>query len=358
MKLHLFHPFSPMQVVIATVAFVLASPGWQQVTAQPYDEVYGMPNDVLSEEPPCCPSPWEHRSSVFGESLYLHPTGVDMAHAQQQNGLGGAGTVPFGRIGTLDLHHESAFRSGFNWALDSCSSFAASYTKLDTDAIDEVVPPAIPAGAVGSLVHHPGTLLTASVGPVRATYAIDFELAEVDYRRLWFGSDSGWVNYFLGARYGRLGQQFRQQGVFGGALGGAIDTTTEIDFDGGGLVIGLDFERRFGWHGFSMYGRTSAAALVGDFRSDYSMLNRTTSVQLALARWEDSRCVPMLDCELGVAWTSWGGHLRISAGYTAMFWFNAVTTPEFVRAVQDNDYADVGDTISFDGLIGRAEYLW
>jgi hypothetical protein len=294
---------------------------------------------------------------VFGEFLYLHPTGVDMAHAQQQNGLGGAGTVPFGRVGTVDPHHEPGVRFGFTYALDCCSSFRTFATWLQTDAVDRVVPPGIPSGAVGSLVHHPGAALTASVGPVDAAYDFELRMVEVNYRRLWCASDQGWLNYFVGAKYGQLEQEFQQTGVFGGGLGGAIDTTSEIDFDGGGLTMGLDFEVLWR-HGFSLYGRGSVSAMVGEFRSDYSMFNSTAAIQLALAQWEDDRFVSMLEYELGLAWVDKCEHVRISAGYTAMFWFNAVTTPSFIDAVQADNYTDVSGTIAFDGLVGRIEFMW
>jgi len=39
-------------------------------------------------------------------------------------------------------------------------------------------------------------------------------------------------------------------------------------------------------------------------------------------------------------------------------WFNIVSTPVFVDAVQADNYVDVDDTISFDGLVGRAEVRW
>lgn len=310
----------------------------------------------------CCiqPSfcPWEHRTSVWGEFLYLHATGVDMAHAQQQNGLGGAGTTPFGRIGTVNPDYEPGFRVGANWALDRCSSIAVSYSYYQSSAVDSILPPTIPGGggSVGSLVHHPGAAITGSAGPVNATYDIDFQLVDVDYRRLWYGCNRHWLNYSLGARYGHLQQDFSQAGVFSGGLGGTIDTSTQIGFDGGGLKFGLDGERIIGCRGFSLYGRTSVSPIVGQFRSAYTMRNSTANVLLANAVWKDERFVTILDYELGLAWTGPCRHWRFTTGYTAAFWFNAVTTPSFVDAVQANNYVGTDGTISFDGLTARAEY--
>ncbi len=304
----------------------------------------------------CQPCPWEHRNSVWGEFLYLHATNVDMAHAQQQNGVGGAGTTPFGRIGTVDPNYQPGFRIGGNWALDSCSSIVGSYTFYESQAIDTVVPGA--GGSVGSLVHHPGAAITASAGPVNATYDIDFQLADLRYRRLLFGSDRKWVNYSIGALYGHLEQDFSQRGVFSGGSAGTLDTRTEIDFDGGGVKLGLDGERLIGCRGFSVYGRASVSPIVGQFSSDYTLQNSTTSVLLANAAWKDDRFVTILDYEFGLAWTGPCNRWRLSTGYMASFWFNAVTTPSFIDAVQADNYVEVGDTISFDGLTARVERRW
>jgi hypothetical protein len=95
--------------------------------------------------------------------------------------------------------------------------------------------------------------------------------------------------------------------------------------------------------------------MVGQFSSDYSMNNTTSGIALAQANWKDDRFVTLLDMELGVAWTSYSGLWRISTGYTAAFWFNAITTGEFVDAVQASNYTNVDDTIAFDGAVTRIE---
>ena len=39
------------------------------------------------------------------------------------------------------------------------------------------------------------------------------------------------------------------------------------------------------------------------------------------------------------------------------YWTNTVTTSEFIDAVQADNYTDVGDTLGFNGLVGRVECL-
>ena len=75
----------------------------------------GMPCDC---GPNMCCKP---RFTMFGDFLYLQATDVDVAHAQQQDGLGGAGTVPFGDIGTIGQDFNPGFRVGGTVACGPCS---------------------------------------------------------------------------------------------------------------------------------------------------------------------------------------------------------------------------------------------
>ena len=242
----------------------------------------------------CCCSPWwAHCSGVAGEFLYLHTTDADVAYAQQQNGIGGAGTVPFGRIGSLGPHHEPGFRAAVTKAFSDCSSLIVTYSFFESDSIDGIQPPTIPGGggAVGSLVHHPGAAITASVGPVNAAYDVDFQLGDVVYRSLWKATETYAINWSVGGRYGSLTQDFRSLGVSRvGKLAPSKRGRTSI-FDGGGLMLGLDGERRLGSSGFSIYSKGAISTLSGRFHADYLLNNNSTGappngVLLALADWE------------------------------------------------------------------------
>jgi hypothetical protein len=309
---------------------------------------------------PVCVAPRPFEWTIFGDVLVLHPTGADMAHAQQQNGIGGAGTVPFGVIGVADPGFNVGFRVGGEWQFDPCAAVFASYSFFDESTSNTVVAPVIPGGVprVGSLVHHPGAGLTASTGPVTANYDIEFQLVDVAYRQFLVADNVREVSVFGGARLVLLDQNFLQSGTFAGGLAGVTNTSTNIDFTGGGPMVGIDAERQIDASAFSVYGRALVAALSGSFDSNYVMVNTTAPTTLAQASWSDDRIVPMLDYELGLAWTGLDGHLRLAVGYMASHWFNAVTTPMFVDAVQANNYVDVGDTISFDGLVGHVEFRW
>jgi hypothetical protein len=161
----------------------------------------------------------------------------------------------------------------------------------------------------------------------------------------------------VGVQYGNLDQVFTQTGVFGGGSGGTIDTTSTIDFDGGGLKAGIDLERNIHC-GFSVYGRLTGAMMSGRFSSRYTMFNSTTEILLAQANWKDDRIVPNVEYELGIGWTSPSDRCRFTTGYMYSHWMNTVSTSEFIDAVQADNYVDVEDTLSFDGFVTRLECRW
>jgi hypothetical protein len=193
---------------------------------------------------------------------------------------------------------------------------------------------------------------------VTGTYDIDFQLADLAYRYYVACTRTGEVSVFAGGRYGTLDQRFSQQGIFGGGLGGAIGTTTEIDFKGGGPFVGMQAERLVDSTRFSVYGKGLVSALTGTFDATYLMYNNSTDQTLAQSLWSDDRIVPMLEYELGVMWTGPQNHCRIALGYMASYWFNIVSTPVWVDAVQASNYVNASDTIAFDGAVGRVEFRW
>jgi hypothetical protein len=291
--------------------------------------------------------------SLFGEFLYLKPTEVGVTHAQQQFLPG----VPFGQIASTDFDYEPGVRIGGDLAVSPHSSIAASYTFFENGTSSSLGPPTVNGvtGEVGSLVQAPNIGILGADG-VTATSGFDFQLADLEYRTRLRQGDRYWINGGVGLRYGQLEQSFSQTGDFD--VVGVIDTNSTVDFNGGGVKFALDGGRNIGSRGFSLYGRTSLSPLAGSYRSTYSMFSDDLDATLVQANWKEDRITTLLDYEVGVAWVGPRGRWRFSAGYTQAFWFNAVTTAEYIDAVQASDYGGMSDTIMLNGLTARVEHLW
>jgi Legionella pneumophila major outer membrane protein precursor len=307
-------------------------------------------------KPCCCSNMWEHETGIFADYLYLRPFGANVSHGIQQNGVGGLGTVPAGDVGVVSPEFDNGYRFGFEWALNCCSGIRATYTSYTTSGSDVLPAAGGIGGTAASLLLHPGTVTAASTfSELDANLDIDFRMVDIDYSVLISECESRAVNFNIGVRYAHLRQDFEQIGVFSGATG-EEDTTSRIRFDGVGLRAGFDGQWRLGGSRIAAYGQGFINVLFGEFNSRYQQFNATTTTVEAASNWADDRCVPILDYEVGLRWTSCNGHWQASTGYYTAFWFNTVSTGEFVQAVQNNDFTHVDKTIAFTGLTTRVEY--
>jgi hypothetical protein len=307
----------------------------------------------------CCPSYRVPRFAMWADWLYLHTTDADVAYAYQADSGAGAGSAPQGQVGSVGMDFDDGLRIGGAIGCGDCANVMFSWTRFENDSSSDLGLPPITGGFgdVLSLVTHPGVAVTnGNVGAVHNEYEIDYQIADIMYHHICWSGSCHYVGLIAGAQYGHLEQDFTQvSGIVGGTQASPT-TSTQIDFDGGGLKAGLSGERQMG-KVLSMYGHITGAAMSGRFRSHYSQYAVVIDQQQALAHWSDDRIVPQLEYELGLACNS-GRHVRFSAGYMVSHWFNTVTTSDFIDAVQANNYTDVGDTLSFEGLVTRIEAHW
>ncbi|HEV3005345.1 MAG TPA: Lpg1974 family pore-forming outer membrane protein [Pirellulales bacterium] len=305
----------------------------------------------------CCSPFWAHKSGLFAEMLYLRPRGVDVAYAEVRNGIDPATAVPFGQVATASPSYAMGYRIGIARALNRCTSIVLSYTHYQSETDGSLF--ANPPLSVHSLVTLPQTFTAASDSlAALGRYNVRFQFVDLDYKRLLSGGDNWAVNYSLGTRYADLHEAFREAQPIGP---GVTNVASNVNFEGLGSRIGLQGERKLRNRGFMAYGKGFASLVVGKFRSGYAQTNNFQTLQ-ALASWDDSRAVPILEYEFGVGWQNVSGRIRFSAGYYFAAWFNTVSTNNFIGAVQTNAYnnnhSNLADTVTFDGFTGRAEIRW
>lgn len=280
---------------------------------------------------PCCMACLDPcfvpRCRVFGEFLYLRP-GKEVD----------CGSCP-------------GFRAGFSYKLTKCSDLVATYSHFESDTTNQgsMVAPY----AIHSLVAHPGSSVASTDFPTaNAQRDVDFQLVDLDFRRPFRCGSQYAVHYFAGVRYCNLEQSF--DSVFTDwDMTGTV--AAQVDFDGGGIRVGVEGERRLPACRLLVYGRSAASFVGGSFRGRYQQWDSQRGTVVKMGLKEDGLS-SILDLELGIGWISCRGRLRATAGYMFSGWFNTVNTDAFVEGVQTDNPASVGDAISFDGLVARAEF--
>jgi hypothetical protein len=297
---------------------------------------------------------WSHRSSIHASVLYLRPRNLDVAYAVPIDGpvtsSPANSPLQIGGVGVVDHDYQSGFDAGINLAVNPLTSLYAQIMMLDSSTSHSTRTAA--PNLLRSMVSHPSST-SAGSDFLAASADLGFQLDTFDLglRHLFVGGQVYAVNYLVGARYSRLEQSFAATFVDNGTE----QVGTDIDFDGGGLSLGLEAERQSCTSGLRLYSRGTASFLAGRFRGRYFQ-GQSFDPTVVDTDWEAGRVVPVLDLELRAGWSSSGGRLRLSAGYLVSSWFNTVQTADFIRAVQANDFGDLGDGFTLDGLQVEAEW--
>ena len=294
--------------------------------------------------PPTCRHWW---ISAFGDYMYLKARGADIPLGVE---IDGAGNFR-GPVGMAAPDYSSGFRAGLAGSWDNGKTILQgtyAWFNSDTDANLVATPPNT---FFSSLFALPNPATT-----IASRYDVDFQLFDLDLKRgIWQGP-CGDVFVIVGGRYGHLDQDFYATILDNGGSTTTIDS--KIGFDAGGPRIGLagDFVLKCG---VFVFGSGSANILFGRFNANYQSTNDMNAFPNELVQLDSDRVVPVLELELGVGWQSPKGRLRLQGGYMVSAWFNTLTTPDFMNAINTGNFTgDLGDTLTFDGLFGRVEFRY
>jgi len=301
----------------------------------------------------CAVEGWTACNYAYGGFMYLRPRDAEIAYAVPANGpiAPGAVAVQAGPVRVLDLDFQPGFFVGFGKFLDECSSFGVQYTNFEGNTRDAVTVNA--PLVVRSLVAHPSTFSGALDGlTASGSQTIQYEMIDFDYRNLIAYDFDYKINYLVGLRLAQMEQAFNSTFQFNGTH----NVTTDLDFYGAGIRLGLEGER-YTSNGFMVYGKTYASFIPGEFRADYDQTHSNNVIRVDTA-WTAGRLVTMLDLEVGGGWVSCCGNWRATVGYTFNSWLNVVQTDEWIKGVQTNNFVDMTDKMTFDGFVARIECRW
>jgi hypothetical protein len=296
----------------------------------------------------CCRVPWwAHGTGGFGQFLLLRPGNVDQIYAIEQNDSLQPGVDPTGPIGRVNVDDEAGYRVGLSLAASDCTSLVASYTDFDGNTSNQIT--ATAGNFLNSLIYHPNSDTVGDDSLVSAAeYSIDFQLFDLAYRHIWKATDTYAINWLAGFRYGEMGQELVAEQLMAVATG--LDTVNvDVDFNGFGMMFGVDGERRSCQTGLMIYGRGVTSFLAGDWEGSYAQVNQFGGGIVA-NEYEDYRVTPVVELELGLGWASKCGRCRATAGYMTSAWYDAISTRSYVDAVRNTNYIDVDETITFSGL--------
>jgi hypothetical protein len=180
---------------------------------------------------------------------------------------------------------------------------------------------------------------------------LKFHLFDID-RRKTITNCSYSLAYLFGVRFAKLSQDFNSAFVNSTTV---ENVATTINYDAGGLRFGMNGKLRSSTSGMMLYGQAVGSLLAGRFKSSYTQTDSYDGVVAYSSRNDDS-IVPILDLELGFGWASQNDRWELRAGYLFSAWYNVVSNERFIQSVQNTQAGDIRDTLTFDGLVARAEF--
>lgn len=296
---------------------------------------------------------FDHCWHFYGEFLYLRPRDSEVAWATPINGPIVPGPInnnpiQIGAYGVADIDHQPAWRGGFQYNTSDNTGISVQYTMFEgsTTSLVEAAGPNV----IRSLVSHPGTQTAAQdFLAAGASYNIDYDIIDIDYRRLIsYGCDYQ-VGYLTGVAVVQMEQTF----LAGFAGTGTELVETDIDFYGAGGRAGLfgEYQVACNWR---VYGRGTGNLIAGEFRADYDQ-RQSYDPQVVDTSWEAGRVIGIWDLEAGVKRTSRCGNYSLNAGYMFSAWTNTLQTDEWIQGVRTNSVIGMDSTMTFDGLVARFE---
>ena len=302
---------------------------------------------------PCCCGP---RWRAWGDFLYICARDAEVAWAVPFDGPVVDPEDPVVQIGptaVCDFDYEPNFRAGFSAGLSDCGRIGMSYTSFEaaTRSTTGILPPDL----IHPLVSHPRTD-TASQQFLNgaAAYSMDYDLIDVDFARTISYGCRHEICCLLGARYAGMQQDF--QAIFDVPTNEEI-VTTDVHFDGGGIRVGLDAEFYNCQRTCLVYCRSAASFVAGEFDATF-IQDDLLLAPVVYTDWRAGRIVTMLDLEVGFGWSTCNGMLRATAGYMVSGWFNTVNTDEWIKAVQSDNFTNLNNHMTFDGLVLRSEFRY
>lgn len=300
---------------------------------------------------------------VFGEFLFLRPRDTEVAVAvpgQAPVIMAGVPTVavPQGETLILDPDHSAGVRVGVALPVQDCITVQLAYAKLESETQNSRQLTAAELNqnmALFPLLIHPRTALPNNLTNVAASghLDVDFEIVDLDTRLILLEGHGYNLTGYAGSRWATLDQNLTASY----SINGGTIVETGSQYEGLGPRLGLEGYGPIGCWGFGYYARSDVSFLYGVSRGDFRQYQQNNAANPQIFnKWEADRVAPVYELEMGFQWMGPRKHLRLSAGYMMSVWFNTITTEEVVQGLQDNQFDDLSDTMTFDGFTARVEF--
>lgn len=286
---------------------------------------------------------------LFGDYLLLKPRrdALDFAVLSPDTNA-----APGGSVESLNWQTRSGFRFGVGYQLpEKPWQISAAYTYLHSS--DGLALRSPPGGQLFATLTRGGGV--DDVQTASATGNINYNVLDLDVTRFIAVSPSFLLQVFGGGRFAWIDQKFSAL-YNGGSLGAVNDfVSSPVNFQGAGLSAGGQGLWQV-WHGFGLYGRLRTSLVSGRFHNSLTETNDSGAVTIVNVNETYRQIIPVLQLGAGVAWQ--GEHVRLSAGYEMINWFNMINSLDFPGSTNIGKIGRRTGDLSLEGLAVQVVLLF
>ena len=233
------------------------------------------------------------------------------------------------------------------YQFENNSRLSASYWRFDSDEDFSSTNPS--GGTLHALLTHPDGIQKADSASAHLDYELD--VIDLEYTRPLFQSGSLTTSGLIGLRYARIDQDLSATYKSGA---NTERVTSDIETNMFGPKVGVMGKRSFFNDKFYFQVDGAISLLVGNTDAKYKDIYISV---LADTSSEYESVFPVYELDIGLGWTPLPD-LEFRLGYLISYWTDVLTQKTFIDDNHRAKAVDEGDSVTFDGIVFSAKYVF
>lgn len=279
--------------------------------------------------------------------LLLTPRGNDIDVAIPDSNTdnwpeGSARGIEFDTFSTVSGKYTLGYQ------FENNSRLSASYWRFDADEDFSITKPS--GGTLHALLTLPGGIELADSASAHLDYELD--VIDLEYTRPLFRSGSLTTSGLIGLRYARIDQTLSATYKSGA---NTERVTSDIETNMFGPKVGAMGKRSFFNDKFYFQVDGAISLLVGNTDAKCKDTWNATTVYNTSSEYES--VFPVYELDIGLGWTPIPD-LEFRLGYLISYWTDVLTQKTFIDDNHRAKAVDEGDSVTFDGIVFSAKYIF
>jgi len=286
---------------------------------------------------------WVSADLLFWQA---HMRSLDFAATEDGTSL----AIGAGETHHVDFDRDAGVRVAIGHMTKVGWGVSIGYTNFETSGTGTVArPPGI--GQLFSTLSHPGGPEEADTAS--ANNSLDYNVFDLEAQMRAVDRRFATVDLFGGLRWANIDHELNVEYNGRDFVNGRI--SDQMNVDAFGLFVGGEAHWRMA-SGWSLFGRSSVAAMYGKIRNTRQETNLNDIEQLVDFEDEYVEAIFNIDTRFGLAKTT--GPVQLRAGYDVNVWTGIGDRIRFSDDIEEAAFSPASGDLLLEGFFFQAAYVW